>query len=135
MTLRRGLRIVATISIAAIALTCKDSTSSSGPETGWLAVTMATPNGDDGGLMFIVTGGAIDSVRSTYPNVLSRSESASSMRVVVAGNLAAGKIAEIWVPDVQRLAQYSVTPVEAAARGTFTQRPIAGYTLTLAKVP
>ena len=136
MTLRRGFVIAATFSLAAITLTCKDSPSEgSVAAAGWLAVEMTTPNADDAGIMFIVNGGVVDSARSTYPNVLSRSESATSMRVVVGGNLVAGKIAEIWVPDTRKVAQYSATPVEAAASGTFAQRPITGYTLKLSRVP
>src|SRR5689334_19363367 len=110
MTLRRGFMIAATFSLAAIASTCKDSPSEgSGAAAGWVAVDMTTPNGDDGGIMFIVTGGIVDSVRSSYPNVLSRDESATTMRIVVGGNLAAGKIAEIWIPDTRKVAQYSAT--------------------------
>jgi hypothetical protein len=135
VTLRRGLMIAATFSLSAVTLTCKDSPSEgSDASAGWMAVEMTSPNGDDGGIMFIVTGGIIDSVRSTYPNVLSRTESATTMRVVVGGNLATGKIAEIWVPDTRRVAQYSATPVEAAVRGTFVQRPITGYTLKLSRI-
>lgn len=136
MRMRRAFIVAATLSVAAIAVTCSDNPSEGGRATaGWLAVEMTTPNGDDGGIMFIVNGGVVDSVRSTYPNVLSRTESASSMRVVVGGSLAAGKIAEIWVPDTRKLTAYSATPVEAAARGTFAQRPITGYTLKLSRVP
>ena len=134
MNLRRGLLMALTLSVAATALTCKDSTSDdSDPVAGWLAIEMTPPNGDDGGIMFIVTGGTVDSVRSSHPNVLSRTESATSMRVVVAGNLTAGKIAEIWVPDTRRVAEYSATPVETASRGTFAQRATTGYTLKLSR--
>lgn len=136
MKLRRGFMMAATFSIAAIALTCKDSPSEgSGVVAGWLAVGMATPNADDAGIMFIVTGGVIDSVRSSHPNVLSLSQSGGSMRVVVGGNLTNGKIAEIWVPDTRKVAQYTATPVEVAVRGTFAQRPTTGYVLTLSRVP
>jgi hypothetical protein len=136
MTVRRVFAIAATFSVVVIASTCDDSPAGgSGPTAGWLAVEMTTPNGDDGGIMFVVTGGVVDSVRSSYPNVLSRVESASSIRIVVGGNLAAGKIAEIWVPDSRTIADYSAMPVEAAARGTFAQRPATGYTLKLSRLP
>jgi hypothetical protein len=135
MSMRRGLKMAVTVSIAAVALTCKDSTSGdSGPVAGWVAIDMTTPNGDDGGIMFLVAGGAVDSVRSSYPNVLSRAESATSMRIVVAGNLTAGKIADIWVPDARNVSEYSATPVETAARGTFAQRATTGYSLKLTRV-
>ena len=136
MTLRRRLVVATTFSLAAMTMTCKDSPSEgSVPVKGWLAVELTTPNADDGGIMFIATGGAIDSVRSTFPNVLSRAESATSMRVVVGGNLSSGKIAEIWVPDTRKFEQYSATPVEVATRGTFAQRPVTGYTLKLTRTP
>jgi hypothetical protein len=132
MKMRRILVTSAICVLAASVTTCKDTPSEgSVAVAGWLAIEMTTPGGDDAGIMFVVSGGAIDSVRSTYPNVLSRVEGASSTRIVVGGNLVAGKIAEVWVPDVRKSASYEAQPLEVAARQSFAQRTLTGYVLAV----
>lgn len=132
MTIRSALMIAG--ALALVSTTCNDSpTEGSAPVKGYLEITMTTPANDDGGIMLIVTGGVVDSARSSYPNVLSRSESASSARIIVGGNLTSGKIAEIWVPDTRKVAQYTASVLEVAARGTFVQRSIGGYSVTVTR--
>lgn len=136
MKLRNAFVFAALIASSVAVATCGDSpTGNSKSQAGWLAVNMTTPASDDGGIMFVVGGGTVDSARSSYPNVLTRSESATSFRVIVGGNLAGGKIAELWVPDVRKAAQYTATTVEVATRGTFAQRAVTGYTLTVVRAP
>jgi hypothetical protein len=132
MTIRRAVLVAGALALASS--TCNDSpTGASQPVKGFLEISMTTPTNDDGGIMLVVSGGVVDSVRSSYPNVLSRSESASSTRIIVGGNLTGGKIVEIWVPDTRKVADYSATVLEVAARGNFTQRATGGYTLTVAR--
>jgi hypothetical protein len=111
--------------------TCGDSTGNDKPTTGWLSLSLATPNADDGGILFTVSGARIDSIRSTHPHVLLNRESASSVRVVIAGDLSAGVIGEILVPDTRAAAQYTGVVHEVAARATYQQRPPTGYTVTV----
>jgi hypothetical protein len=126
---KRLLRLLV-LAIAAGALsTCGESTAP--PTPGWLNVTLATPNSDDGGIVFAVNGGGVDSVRTSYPTIYTRAASDSSWQVLVAGNLAAGVIAQVWSPDVEQAGSYSATPLEVAARTTFTQRALSGYTLSV----
>jgi hypothetical protein len=110
---------------------CGDSTGSGGGRGGWLALQMTTPNTDDGGVLITVSGPAIDSVRSTHPQLITRRESAASVRVIIGGNLTAGVIGEIRVPDMRQAGQYSAVLHEVAARNTYQQRALTGYGLSL----
>ncbi|MGH7469525.1 MAG: hypothetical protein ACRENP_16360 [Longimicrobiales bacterium] len=126
-----AVRLGALAMIALLISTCKDSTGGNQGSRGWLALRLTSPNTDDGGVLIIVNGAALDSVRSTHPFLLTRRESASSMRVVIAGSLSAGVIGEILVPDTRQSAQYSATIQEVAARTTYQQRAVTGYSVSI----
>ena len=127
---------LALVLIAAIALTCKgDSPTEPVPEPGWLRVSLSTPNGDDGGIMFVVGGGVVDYVRSSHPHGLTRSEEPTTHRIIVGGSIGNGVIAQIWVPDQRKVADYSATVLEVARRGTFGQRLATGYSLSIQRIP
>ncbi len=130
MTARRVVTTLAGLVLAGGVVTC-GSEPVAPPTPGWVNVRLTTPNLDDGGILFTVTGAQIDSVRSTFPNTFLRRESASSVRVVIVGNLAAGTVAQILVPSIGAAGTYGATVVEVATRGTFAQRPTAGYTLSV----
>lgn len=130
MTSRAMARVLALVGVTAVLTTCKDSMSP--PVPGWLPVTLTSPNADDGGIAFLVTGTSLDSVRTTYPYFGSRADGGTSVRVVVAGNLTPGPVAEIKVPDVKKAGNYSATVREVSVRVTHAQRAITGYSLTIA---
>lgn len=121
---RRWLGLLA----AALLLTCGESTEP--PTPGWIDVRLDTPNTDDGGIIFVVSGGQIDSVRSAL-DVFSSRQSETSWRVLVAGNARAGVIAQLWVQDVTSDSAYAAVVEEVASRTTFEQRPLSGYALTV----
>lgn len=117
--------------LAAFVVACSDDTNS--PTAGAMNLNLATPNSDDGGLLITLTGGPIDSVVATSGQVYSAKVDPNSFRVIIAGDLAAGTIARIYLPDVRRAGGYSATVTQAAARGSYLQRDPAGYTLTLSE--
>jgi hypothetical protein len=117
--------------LAAFLVACSDDTNS--PTAGTMNLNLATPNSDDGGLLFTVTGGPVDSVVATSGRVYSAKVDPNSFRVIIAGNLTAGTIARIYLPDLRRATEYSATVSQAAARGSYVQREPAGYTLTLSE--
>ena len=102
------------------------------PIPGWIRVRLDSPNGDDGGIMFTVSGGQMDSIRSSYPDLYVSSGNTTVKRIIVAGNLTSGTtVAELMVPDVQSAASYSVTVDEVASRVSYVQRQVSGYSLTV----
>jgi hypothetical protein len=110
---------------------CGDPSGNDRPVSGWLALRLSSPNADDGGVLITVTGATIDSMRTIHPQLLTLRESATSIRAVIGGNLSTGTIAEILVPDTRQAARYSATIQEVAARTTFQQRALTGYTLSV----
>ena len=94
-------------------------------------LNLATPNSDDGGVLFTLSGGPVDSVVATSGQVYFAKVDPTSFRVIIAGTLAAGTIARVYVPDIRRVGGYSATVTQAAARGSYLQRDPAGYSLTL----
>jgi hypothetical protein len=127
----RLLRYSALLLAALLLTTCGDSTGSDGPRDGWLSLQLTTPNTDDGGLLITVSGAPIDSVRTTHPHLLTRRQSESSMRVVISGNISSGVIGQILVPDARQSARYTVTIQEVAARSTYLQRGLTGYSISV----
>lgn len=118
----------ATIALVAGLFACGDS--SDPPKPGWLTVTLQAPSTDDVALLFSVGGGPIDSVRSSATDVFARRSDAESWKVLVAGGVTAGPVAEIWVPDVGA-AGYEATVKQVAARATYEQRARVGYALVV----
>ena len=132
MNASRFFRASALILMALLLTTCRDSTGGNDrPTAGWLALRLTTPNSDDGGVLIAVSGAAIDSIRSSLPVLITRRESGTSIRAVISGNVTSGVIAEIRVPDTRQSAQYAAVISEAASRGNYAQRNIAGYQLSV----
>ncbi len=110
---------------------CKDDVVQPPPpvRTGVLHVRLSTPNMDDGGVLFTVSGGAIDSVQERAFPLYSLRLSQDRWRLLVVGELATGIVADIWVPDVTRVDAYSATVEQVAARATYAQRTLDGYSV------
>jgi hypothetical protein len=101
-----------------------------GANPGWVSLRLTTPNADDGGILFRVQGGPIDSVRSALPNLFVRAETDSQRVVMVANDVASGDVvAEIYVPDTKSVTLYTAIPLQAAKRATFEQQVLTGYSV------
>lgn len=131
MTARRVLFAVGVVAGAVVLSTCGSDPQE--PTPGWANITLTTANADDGGIVFTISGPAVDSVRSAFRNVFTRRESATQVRALVIGTLRdRAVVAQVLVPDMGNLSGYSATVTEVAARApSLTQRSVAGYTLTL----
>ena len=122
---------------ATLALSCGDTDPSRpqpprDPVPGWLQVRLNSPYTDDGGIMFSVRGGQVDSIRSAYSDLFTSQVDSTSIRVIVAGDLSSGVIvAEILVPDMESSANYLATVEQVAARETFLQREASGFSLAV----
>lgn len=97
-----------------------------------LRLVLATPHADDGALLFTLAGGAVDSVTAPGAKLHLAPASATPRRVLLRGALAAGEVARVWLPPGADAARYQVTLEQVAARGSYAQRALPGYTLTLA---
>jgi hypothetical protein len=103
-----------------------------GPVTAILNLTLASPQGDEGAVLFTVTGGPVDSVEAVGHGLFSARVDPTTLRVVVTGNLSSGIIARIRIPDGRQASLYSAAIGQVALRSTYAQRDPAGYTIALA---
>jgi hypothetical protein len=127
----RRLRTAVLALLIASTLTCGESTTPMPAVTGpgWLSLQLATQATDAGGVLVTIRGGSVDSIRSAVHDVFSK-RVGPLMKVAVVGNLTAGVIAEIFVPDSQRASDYSAAVDQAAAR-TLEQRDVADYEVSV----
>jgi hypothetical protein len=122
-----------TLGFVLLALVAGCSSESSGPVAATLDVSLVTQAQDDGAVLFTVSGGPVDSVEAPGYRLYATRLAPESLRVIVAGQLGAGPIARLHIPDDQRVPQYSVGIEQVAARGTYLQRNPAEYGLTLTR--
>lgn len=109
------------------------SSEPAGPTPGTLDVGLATPNGDDGAVLFTISGGPIDSLESVGYRVYSARIDQNTMRVIVIGNVSPGTIARVRIADDRQVSRYSVIINQVAAHSTYAQRDPASYSITLAQ--
>lgn len=108
---------------------CSDGT---GPTAGTLNVTLASPNGDDGAVLFTISGGPVDSVESVGYPLFSARPDANTVTIIVTGTIGSGAIARIHVPDSRQASRYAASIGQVAARSTYAQREPVSYAITLA---
>jgi hypothetical protein len=115
--------------LCALLVSCSSGTI--GPTAGVLTVKLNPIQGDEGAVMFTVTGGPVDSIESTAAVVHTAALDANTIRVIVAGELSPGTIARIRIGDMSQAANYSATVNQVAARQTYAPRDPTSYSLTL----
>lgn len=101
------------------------------PTAGTLKVNLASPNSDDGAVLFTVSGGPVDSVGASGHQVYSARLDANTLRVVVIGDVGFGTLATIYIDDNRLAPNYSATVNQVAARLSYSQRDPASYALSL----
>jgi hypothetical protein len=92
---------------------------------------LATPNTDDGAVLFTISGGPVDSVAAAGHQVYSALLDANTLRVVVMGDVGSGLLATIYIADTRLASGYSATVNQVAARGSYAQRDPASYSLSV----
>jgi len=127
--IRAALKLTVVAGIVA-GMSCDQSTGLKGPTSGALRVTLTTPNADDGAILFVVSGGAIDSVTTTDATMQMMASQATPKMILVRGTLASGVIARVWVADVN--ATHSASVLQVAANATYAQRATTGYSVVIA---
>jgi hypothetical protein len=120
---RRGLML------SILLFSCSSGT---GPTSGILYVKLSSLRGDDGAVLFTITGGPVESVEAVRGIVHSAQIDANTLRVVITGNLSAGAIARVRIADLTQASRYSAAVNQVAARSTYVQRDPGQYSITLA---
>jgi hypothetical protein len=103
-----------------------------GATAGTLSVSLATPNSDDGAVLFTLSGGPVDSVEAVEYSIYSARIDPNTLRIIVTGNLVSGTIARIRIADDREASRYSVTINQVATRSSYAQRDPGSYSLSLA---
>jgi hypothetical protein len=105
---------------------------------GRLTVSLTTPNTDDGALLATLSGGVLDSitvVAGSTSRVQTARPSATTVRLIILAApgqaVKAGELVSFWVPDVAQVARYSGSVEQVAARVTYAQRVLVGYSLRI----
>jgi hypothetical protein len=106
--------------------------SGTGPTSGTLNVQLSSLRGDDGAVLFTITGGPVESVEAVSGTVRSAQVNANTLRVVITGNLSAGTIARVRIADASQASRYSIAVNQVAARSTYVARDPGQYSVTLA---
>lgn len=107
-----------------------DSSGPSGPTPGQLTIQLNTSSTNVGALMFLIRGGPVDSVSSSYSSYDAEA-AGGNHRTIVTGNIAAGPVAIIHVPDTREAGSYSATVEQAATRQTYGLQSATGFTMTV----
>jgi hypothetical protein len=124
---RRCLRV----GLIGLGLLTSCSGGATGPNGGVLNVGISSPNGDDGAVLFTITGGPVEAVETAGLSVYSARLDSRTLRVVIAGDLSSGTIARVRIPDRDQASNYSVSINQVARRSTFAQRDPTVYRMSL----
>ena len=95
-----------------------------------LKLELSSPSGDDGAVLFTITGGPVESVEGAGYAIFSARPDANRMRVIVMGKLSPGIIAQIRIRDRDQASRYSVTVDQVAGLDHLEREP-GGYALHL----
>ena len=103
-----------------------------GPTAGTLTVTLATPESDDGGILFTVTGPGMSQVASADGSLYFRhSQEGATITAALIGDVTAGALLTFRVPDIDAKGSYAATAVAVTDRENELKGSLAGYALTV----
>jgi hypothetical protein len=129
--MRRLRVLVAAALLWGAGQSCEDAV---GPVAGVLKVVLAMPHsGADGAILLTVTGPARLRGATPGPGLRLFSEPlGTTTRFALTGALMNGTVLTIGVSDIGQVASY-VASVQQVAATSFQLRPLAGYSLTVAR--
>lgn len=118
----------------AVGMACGDDGGPMEPVPGTLIVSLATPNSDDGAILFTISGGGISAPTAVASSDLFffRATGTSSLAVVVAGNIAS-QVLRFNVPDVGQASTYTASIIEVADRNNALRASLSGYVLSISR--
>jgi hypothetical protein len=119
--------------VLAVSATCTDDPAGVVPQAGTLTLVLATPNADDGALVFEVGGPPIDSATAASPSLRLFSHHAGGSTLVGVGAVASGPLVTLHVPDIGAAAEYSARVLDVADRRDTLRASISGYSVTVTR--
>lgn len=125
----RWLAVVAGLSVGAA---CGGPVPPPPIEGGPVSLILQAPVSDLGAVLIRVVG-PVDSITARGYLTTSTSVGDNARRVVVAGNVTAGAVLTVWVPDFDLLPSYSVFVEQAARRTDYTLYDTSGFSVFLQK--
>ena len=136
----RNTRIPVAIVLCALlstSVSCGDdngSTDPPDPVPGTLTLTLGTLHLDDGALVLRLQGADMTQVELAAPGLYLRFlEDQTGVTAVFVGDIVSGDLLTFDVPDVNSVASYAGTVLEAADRSNALRGSLAEYTLTVAR--
>ena len=89
------------------------------PTAGTLTLALTGAGNADGAMVLLVSGGPVTSVSAPTGYQVATNADGEGTHVLVLGNLSAGTLATVSVPDVSRASSYVVTVVQVSDRNSF----------------
>lgn len=110
---------LATLALAGAGLTACGGDGGGGPNPtpGTLDVVLTNAPVAPGAIMFAVSGGQVTGVTSSY-TMYQSATATNSRKVMLTGDIIAGTVVQIQVPDVSKVDNYVVLVLQVAARST-----------------
>ncbi len=102
---------------------------------GTLTVHLATAGTNDGAMVLVVSGGAVQSVEAVGSYEVTSYTDGAGVHLMVVGNLAAGALVRLKVPDVSRASDYVAVIGQVADRTSFGLIDATGYRVTIDELP
>lgn len=129
--MRRSHRLLALVALLSLWTACSDEPTSTS-HAGALFLRLATPHADDGAVIFVISGPAIDSVTVDKSSLrLFTRRSDGTLAGIVVGAVDAGPILRLHVPDVGAAASYRAQVIEVADRQDALRGSLVEYAMTV----
>lgn len=129
-------RIVLLLAGLSFGAGCADEPMGVVPPPGTMLLRLATPHGDDGALVFELTGPAIDSATAANNSLrlFTRRVSDSRLLGIVVGGIATGPVVTLHVSGAAAPgAPYTARIIEIADRDDRVRASLTGYALSVAR--
>ena len=95
------------------------SANDTAPRPGNLTLSLPSSGDNDGAVVLVISGGPVTSVTPLQGSQAATNADGEGTHVMIVGNLTAGAIATIAVPDVSLAAAYVATVEQVSDRTTF----------------
>lgn len=102
---------------------------------GTLTIHLASAGTNDGAMVLVVSGGAVMSIQAVGSYEVTSNTDGAGVHLMVVGNLAAGALVRLQVPDISRASDYLAIISQVADRTNFGLVDATGYRVTIDPSP